>query len=111
MSPELEARRSGFLADWSHDDAEAIYTDETAPTAASRTRTPAMSTVNHSADEWVRGDVHTNTVETAGASSSAVIGAYHQVSVKHLPAYLDESISGSTTGQPVPVPRHAHPAR
>lgn len=48
-------------------------------------------TVNHKAEEWVRGDVHTNTVESAfSLFKRSIVGAYHQVSAKHLPAYLDE---------------------
>ena len=48
-------------------------------------------TVNHSADEWVRGDVHTNTVERVWSLfKRSIVGTYHQHSVKHLPAYLDE---------------------
>jgi transposase-like protein len=48
-------------------------------------------TVNHSADEYVRGDVHTNTVEGVfSLFKRSLIGAFHQVSVKHLDRYLDE---------------------
>jgi hypothetical protein len=47
--------------------------------------------VNHSAEEWVRGDVHTNTVEGVWSLfKRSVVGSYHKVSIKHLPAYLDE---------------------
>jgi len=47
--------------------------------------------VNHSADEWARGDVHTNTVEGVWSLfKRSVVGSYHKVSIKHLPAYLDE---------------------
>lgn len=47
--------------------------------------------VNHHKDEWVRGDVHTNSVEGVWSLfNRSVIGAFHQISVKHLPAYLDE---------------------
>lgn len=47
--------------------------------------------VDHSADEWVRGDVHTNTIESAWSLfDRAVIGAYHKLSKKHLGAYLQE---------------------
>lgn len=39
----------------------------------------------------MRGDVHTNGVEGAWSIfQRSIIGAFHQVSVKHLPAYLDE---------------------
>jgi transposase-like protein len=48
-------------------------------------------TVNHSQDEYVRGQVHTNTVESAWSLfDRAVIGSFHNISKKHLPAYLDE---------------------
>lgn len=47
--------------------------------------------VNHRKDEWVRGDVHTNTIESVWSLlKRSIIGSYHHVSVKHLPAYLDE---------------------
>ncbi len=47
--------------------------------------------VNHASDEWVRGDVHTNSVEGVWSLfNRSIIGAFHQVSIKHLPAYLDE---------------------
>jgi len=47
--------------------------------------------VNHSADEWVNGNVHTNTVEGVWSLfKRSLVGSYHKVSVKHLPAYLDE---------------------
>jgi transposase-like protein len=47
--------------------------------------------VNHDEKEWVRGDVHTNTIENAWSLfKRSIVGAYHQVSEKHLDAYLDE---------------------
>src|SRR5205085_10093555 len=48
-------------------------------------------TVNHVKDEYLRGHVHTNTV--GGVFSlfkRSLVGAFHQVSVKHLDRYLDE---------------------
>src|SRR5581483_9244875 len=48
-------------------------------------------TVNHSAGEYVRGDIYTNTVESAfSLLKRGIVGSWHKVSVKHLPAYLDE---------------------
>jgi len=47
--------------------------------------------VNHIAFEWVRGDVHTNTIENVWSLlKRAVIGTYHKVSIKHLQRYLEE---------------------
>lgn len=48
-------------------------------------------TVKHSAREYVRGDVHTNSVEGAfGLFKRAIVGSFHQISHKHLERYLDE---------------------
>ncbi len=47
--------------------------------------------VNHSKDEWTRGDAHTNNVESAWSLfKRSLVGSYHQISVKHMDAYLDE---------------------
>jgi hypothetical protein len=49
------------------------------------------SKVRHSAGEYVRGEIHTNTVENAfSLLKRAVIGTYHQLSIKHLQRYLNE---------------------
>jgi transposase-like protein len=46
--------------------------------------------VNH-LDEWVRGDVHTNTAENFfSILKRGINGIYHHVSEAHLPRYLDE---------------------
>jgi hypothetical protein len=48
-------------------------------------------TVNHSIDEYVRGDAHTNTVEGYFSSfKRGIYGVYHQVSQEHLKRYLCE---------------------
>jgi hypothetical protein len=47
--------------------------------------------VIHSVGEYVRGDVHTNTVEGFwGLFERQLTGQHHWVSVKHLQRYLDE---------------------
>ncbi len=47
--------------------------------------------VDHSREEWARGLVHTNSIEGVWSLfKRSVVGTYHQLSVKHLPAYLDE---------------------
>jgi transposase-like protein len=47
--------------------------------------------VDHSAEEWVRADVHTNTVESVWSLlKRSIVGSYHQLSAKHLESYLDE---------------------
>src|SRR5205814_3778015 len=48
-------------------------------------------TVNHTAREYVRGDIHTNTVENAfSLLKRGIMVTWHKISAKHLPAYLDE---------------------
>ena len=47
--------------------------------------------VRHSVGEYVRGDVHTNTVESYFAIlKRGVHGTFHHVSKRHLPRYCDE---------------------
>jgi len=47
--------------------------------------------VNHSIGEYVRGDVHTNTIEGYfSIMKRGVTGAYHHVSPQHLKRYLAE---------------------
>lgn len=48
-------------------------------------------TVDHTKDEYVRGDVHTNTVESVFAIfKRGVYGTFHHVSKEHLHRYLAE---------------------
>jgi len=48
-------------------------------------------TINHSADEYVRGDVHTNTIEGYfSILKRGITGTYHHVSEQHLKRYLGE---------------------
>ncbi len=81
----------GFLHQVVNDDAEAIYTDSHRSYRGIADENTRHEFVDHSAEEWVRGDVHTNTIESAWSLfDRAVIGSYHKLSRKHLPAYLQE---------------------
>src|SRR5262245_40732251 len=74
------------------DETTRIMTDEWAAYAGIADHNTTHETVNHSAEEWVRGDVHTNTVEGIfSLFKRGIVGAYHRISVKHMPAYLDET--------------------
>ncbi|MCZ7582669.1 MAG: IS1595 family transposase [Deltaproteobacteria bacterium] len=80
-----------FVGDNVSGEAEAIYTDDWPAYGNLGDGNTKHETVNHSADEWVRGDVHTNTIEGAWALfKRSLVGSYHKVSKKHLAAYLDE---------------------
>src|SRR5579863_7684820 len=51
----------------------------------------AHETVNHSADEYVRGEAHTNTAEGRfSLMKRAVYGTHHSISEAHLSRYLTE---------------------
>lgn len=47
--------------------------------------------VNHSAKEYVRGEIHTGTIDGYwGLLKRSLIGSFHRVSIKHLQRYLSE---------------------
>lgn len=80
-----------FVEEFTADETEAYFTDDWAPYDGIADGDTRHETVNHSAEEWVRGEVHTNSVEGVWSLlKRSIIGAYHKVSVKHLDAYLDE---------------------
>jgi DNA-directed RNA polymerase subunit RPC12/RpoP/transposase-like protein len=73
--------------------ADAIYSDDgqSYGTVPGCIKNHNHQKVNHSAKEWVRGDVHTGTIDGYwGLLKRGVIGTYHQISVKHLNRYLSE---------------------
>jgi len=56
--------------------------------------------VNHSADEYVRGNVHTNGIENFWSLLKRGIGGtYVSVEPFHLFRYVDEQASGATIGR------------
>lgn len=72
-------------------DAERIMTDEWEAYKGIEDENTTHETVNHGKDEYVRGDVHTNSAEGVfSLFKRSIVGAFHQVSVKHLDRYLDE---------------------
>jgi transposase-like protein len=81
----------GFPQDNMADEASAIYTDSHHSYRGTEDDDTRHEYVDHSAEEWVRGDVHTNSIESAWSLfDRAVIGSYHKLSQKHMNAYLDE---------------------
>jgi len=73
------------------DEAAAIYTDELKSYKKVGDHNTIHASVNHRQEEWVRGDVHTNTVESAWSLlKRSIVGSYHRLSAKHLEAYLAE---------------------
>jgi transposase-like protein len=75
------------------DDVERVMTDQhrAYPTALDPKFTDRHETVNHIIGEYVRGDVTTNSIESAfSLFKRGVIGQYHRLSAKHLQRYLTE---------------------
>ncbi len=84
------ARRK-FIDKTVADEAKAIYTDAAPAWGDLSDDDTQHKVVNHHNEEWVRAQVHTNTVEGVWSLlKRSVAGTYHQLSTKHLPAYLDE---------------------
>jgi transposase-like protein len=81
----------GFIRENVAGNVEAIYTDEWEAYMGIADKDTEHETVKHSEGEYVRGDVHTNSLENVWSLlKRSIIGSYHQVSAKHLDAYLDE---------------------
>lgn len=80
-----------FIARTVKDEAEAIYTDELASYLGIADDDTRHATVNHSAEQWVFGDVHTNSIESVWALfKRSIVGAFHHISAKHMDRYLEE---------------------
>ena len=80
-----------FISRTVQDETDAIYTDELASYLGIADHNTRHETVNHSIEEWAIGDVHTNTIEGVWSLfKCSIIGAFHQVSAKHLDRYLEE---------------------
>ena len=80
-----------FINEAVKDEAEAIYTDELKSYLGIADHNTRHETVNHSAEQWVLGDVHTNSIEGVWSLfKRSLMGAFHKVSAKHLDRYLEE---------------------
>ncbi len=90
VTPDRETLKA-FIAAKLADETTTIMTDDFPAYDGCGDHNTRHETVNHSAKEWVRGDVHTNTMENVWSLfKRSIIGSYHQISVKHLDRYLDE---------------------
>ena len=81
----------GFIRENTTGDAQTIYTDEWPAYRGIAGQDTEHEAVKHREGEYVKGDVHTNSLENVWSLlKRSIIGSYHQVSAKHLDAYLDE---------------------
>jgi len=73
------------------DDTDAIMTDSWPAYKGVEDENTRHETVDHHRGEYVRGEAHTNTVESVWSLfKRSIVGSYHQISAKHLDRYLDE---------------------
>jgi len=80
-----------FIKETTHPQTERLMADENPAYLGIADEDTTHETVNHHAEEWVRGDVHTNTVEGVWSLfKRGIVGSYHQISAKHLQSYIDE---------------------
>lgn len=86
-----KAELHAFINEHVAGDAEGIYTDAWQAYRGIGDADTPHEYVSHNQGEWIRGIVHTNTVEGVWSLlKRSIVGSYHQLSAKHLPAYLDE---------------------
>lgn len=86
-----KAQLMEFIAERVSPDATAVFTDSNRAYVHLGDKFLRHEMVNHGLNEYVRGDVHTNTIESVWALfKRSIAGSWHHISVKHLPAYLDE---------------------
>ena len=73
------------------DEAEAIYTDDLKSYLGIADHNTLHETVNHSQEQWVVGDVHTNGIEGVWSLfKRSIVGTFHKMSLKHVDRYLEE---------------------
>ena len=90
--PDVKSRTlHGFIGRSVKDEDEAIYTDELKSYLGIEDDNTRHETVNHSAEQWVVGDVHTNSIESVWSLfKRSLMGAFHKMSCKHMDRYLEE---------------------
>jgi len=76
------------------EDVEILYTDDfnAYRSAAKHLRKDGRhKTIRHSLRIYVKGDIHTNTIESAfSLLKRGIVGTWHKISAKHLQAYCEE---------------------
>ena len=90
--------KSGTLAKYIKEnvseDVDVVMTDDFTPYPKAIAKAGILGehqAINHSKGVYSVGDLHTNTVESAfSLLKRGIVGTWHKVSAKHLPAYLDE---------------------
>ncbi len=86
--PDTTARTLQAFVESRTEPSAKVFTDELSSYALMRRR---HESVRHGAGEYVRGEVHTQGIESFWAMlKRAQVGTYHKISPKHLQRYVDE---------------------
>jgi transposase-like protein len=89
--PQVNAKNLRPIIEAQIDGATVVYTDEGATSKGLGRLFDKHESVNHSIGEYVRGPVHTNTIEGYfSIMKRGINGTYHHVSQQHLKRYLAE---------------------
>jgi len=89
--PKVNAKNVGKIIEAQMKEKTTLYTDHSRIYRSMKPRLRPTATVNHHIGEYVRGDVHTNTVEGYfSILKRGINGVYHHVSEQHLKRYLAE---------------------
>jgi transposase-like protein len=87
--PDVTAKTLRPILEAQIDRAAKVYSDDGGSRVAREF--PGHASVNHSIGEYVRGPVHSNTVEGYfSILKRGIVGTYHHVSQQHLKRYLGE---------------------
>ena len=75
------------------EEGSAVYTDQNPGYKGLKKKNYKHESVNHGAGEYIKGQAHTNGVESFWAMlKRGHMGVYHQMSSKHLQRYIDEYV-------------------
>src|SRR5208282_3572931 len=89
--PEVTAKTLGLILEAQLDGASYVYTDEGGAMRKAAGKFERHDSINHSIGEYVRGPVHTNTIEGYfSILKRGINGVHHHVSQQHLKRYLAE---------------------
>jgi transposase-like protein len=89
--PTVNVKNVGAILDAQLHQGGILYTDDLKVYRTVKPRHRPTATIMHTAREYVRGDVHTNTVEGYfSILKRGIMGTYHHFSQQHLKRYLAE---------------------
>jgi transposase-like protein len=89
---DMDARTLySFARNATKDRVSLVFTDENPAYSHAFGKHTVHNTVHHGRGEYLRGEIHTNSIESFWSLlKRGIIGTYHNVSKDYLPLYLNE---------------------